>query len=376
MGACTSLQSRGDKQCKLKCNQNNIITICHQNSLSNIPSYATDIHCCDVTIHKNTSSGWHRITEHKTMIKLYKDELTKQYCISASTAHTNRVVMNCVLTSKCVYGADINSIQTLDVNDGTNRQYGWYGDPYDQATSNFRRALTRIIDDLKSKDNWMLLRDYEDKMNNHFLLLILGYVRQNEIAYDLHVPTEVIDIIWKHRRICGAPEWEPNWYENKIDFRYLQHDRSKAKPTAHCCVNISYDGYLCKKNDDGIMVKHFLSQEILYLQLGQKQLFKGLERAILYHMRVGSNIKLWVPSELAYGSRSNQLIPANSNLLFDISLNAIKKGGSLKTSVLDTIIPERDTTTHPATNIFDLLQSRRRFMSTMVESSESSRSDW
>eukprot|EP01083_Nonionella_stella_P301867 1038050_1 len=243
--ACTSLQRpRGEKQCNLiQSGENDTTnTISAHNSLHITHPFTTDLHCCDVTIY-NYVSGWNRITNHKTVLKLYRDELMKQYCLLAFTFHANEILMNCVVTSKCIYSCENNSIQTLDMNDGTNRKYGWYGDIYDPNTQNFRKALIRIIDDLKTKDNWMLLSD----LNKHSELTMRGYVRQNEIEYGLNVPPEITYMIWKYYQICG-PEWQPIWNENKIDFIYLRHNSSKNRPTANSKVNIAYDGYLCQKN--------------------------------------------------------------------------------------------------------------------------------
>jgi FKBP-type peptidyl-prolyl cis-trans isomerase len=57
--------------------------------------------------------------------------------------------------------------------------------------------------------------------------------------------------------------------------------------------------------------------------LGQNSVIQGWERGIL-GMRVGGKRKLVIPSDLAYGPRAIGLIPANSTLIFEVTLLDIK----------------------------------------------------
>ena len=57
--------------------------------------------------------------------------------------------------------------------------------------------------------------------------------------------------------------------------------------------------------------------------LGQNQVIQGWELGLL-GMKTGEERKLTIPSELAYGSQSpSPLIPANSTLIFDITMVSI-----------------------------------------------------
>ena len=60
-------------------------------------------------------------------------------------------------------------------------------------------------------------------------------------------------------------------------------------------------------------------------KLGAGQVIKGWDEAIQL-LQVGDKATLKIPANLAYGDRSNGMIPANSTLIFDVELMMWLKG--------------------------------------------------
>jgi len=108
-------------------------------------------------------------------------------------------------------------------------------------------------------------------------------------------------------------EW-PNKAANQIDI-FIVSEGVGPVPSAASAVEIEYSGHL---PDGKQFIKH---REVI--QLGKKQNIKGLEQAVT-RIKVGSEIKLWIPSRLAYGARgAGALIPPNSDLTFNLQLHRI-----------------------------------------------------
>ena len=91
-----------------------------------------------------------------------------------------------------------------------------------------------------------------------------------------------------------------------------------AIPGGQSAVEIEYTGHL---GDTG---KQFIKHREV-IQLGKKMNIKGLEQAVT-RIKVGSQIKLWIPARLAYGARgAGNLIPPNSDLIINLMLHHIVK---------------------------------------------------
>ncbi len=88
---------------------------------------------------------------------------------------------------------------------------------------------------------------------------------------------------------------------------------SGSKPTACSAVSVDYVGKLTNGTvfDSGDDVSFYLSELILGWQEG------------IPLVAPGGKITLYLPPSLAYGPNANGSIPANSNLIFNITLNKV-----------------------------------------------------
>jgi len=97
------------------------------------------------------------------------------------------------------------------------------------------------------------------------------------------------------------------------------------KPEKGQTVVVDYTGWL---NDDGKPGAKFDSsvdrgQKFSFI-IGVGQVIKGWDEGVL-NMRKGEKHRLYIPAELAYGSRgAGGVIPPNSDLIFDVELFEIR----------------------------------------------------
>jgi FKBP-type peptidyl-prolyl cis-trans isomerase FkpA len=87
-------------------------------------------------------------------------------------------------------------------------------------------------------------------------------------------------------------------------------------------VKVDYTGWLYdEKQADkkGAQFDTSVGGQPLQFQLGAGQVITGFERGVL-GMRVGGARRLYIPPDLAYGSRGTGPIPANATLVFEITL--------------------------------------------------------
>ena len=97
-------------------------------------------------------------------------------------------------------------------------------------------------------------------------------------------------------------------------FFYVIHAAGDKKPGVCDNVTINYSGKLTNDTqfDAANNVTFYLGQLIIGWQEG------------LPLIGTGGSITLYIPPSLGYGSTDNGPIPGNSNLIFDIELNAVK----------------------------------------------------
>ena len=88
------------------------------------------------------------------------------------------------------------------------------------------------------------------------------------------------------------------------------------------CVVMKYYGTLAK---DGTMFdENFSKDQALQLPLGGGRVIQGWEQGLV-GIKVGETRRLVIPSSLAYGENGQGSIPPNSDLVFVVKLDRIKK---------------------------------------------------
>jgi peptidylprolyl isomerase len=86
----------------------------------------------------------------------------------------------------------------------------------------------------------------------------------------------------------------------------------------HKWYSVQYTGYLTDGTVFDASSKHPNSAPFV-LQQGAHMVIPGWDTGF-YGMHVGGKRRLFIPHQLAYGSRANGPVPANADLIFDIEL--------------------------------------------------------
>eukprot|EP01084_Bolivina_argentea_P256009 430865_1 len=161
------------------------------------------------------------------------------------------------------------------------------------------------------------------QLKDEIKLTLYAFSRQSY----LQIPTDIINHIIL---FCYIPYF-PHNKTNEIDI----YEISKALPTKsryqgntkmsnHTIVFIEITGYICR---DLQHLQQFLYEDSLQLHLGQNSAIKGLIMGLLkMHVKERQTIMLWCPAKLSYGNGKGitNLIPPNTNILFDITLHSIQ----------------------------------------------------
>lgn len=91
-------------------------------------------------------------------------------------------------------------------------------------------------------------------------------------------------------------------------------------------VTVNYTGYLyntAAPNNRGAIFDSSIGRAPFSFQLGKGLVIAGWDQGVA-GMKVGGQRTLVIPSSLGYGSQSVGGIPANSGLIFDVTLLAVQ----------------------------------------------------
>lgn len=104
-----------------------------------------------------------------------------------------------------------------------------------------------------------------------------------------------------------------------LQYRVLSVGTGTVHPTATARVTVHYHGTLL----DGTVFDSSVERG-QPIEFGLNQVIKGWTEG-LQLMVVGEKVRLFIPSELAYGNRQSGPIGAGSTLIFDVELLAINQ---------------------------------------------------
>jgi peptidylprolyl isomerase len=88
------------------------------------------------------------------------------------------------------------------------------------------------------------------------------------------------------------------------------------------CVQVKYFGTLAK--DGTVFDENFDKPTSFQFPLGQGQVIQGWDQGLV-GTKVGSTVRLVLPSELAYGDQASGSIPAKADLVFVVKVLGVTK---------------------------------------------------
>jgi len=105
-----------------------------------------------------------------------------------------------------------------------------------------------------------------------------------------------------------------------LEYEILQ-EGSGASPKFGDMVTVHYTGWLNTNGERGAQFdSSFSRNEPFVFKIGIGRVIKGWDEGVLT-MTIGEKRRLFIPASLGYGDRSvGAIIPANSNLIFEVEL--------------------------------------------------------
>ncbi len=118
-----------------------------------------------------------------------------------------------------------------------------------------------------------------------------------------------------------APEvYKPEGTVTELQVTDLEPGTGAAAKNGDCLV-MKYQGNLA--SDGTVFDENYTKDQSLQFTLGGGQVIKGWDEGLV-GMKVGGTRRLVIPASLGYGSQGNSSIPANSDLVFIVTLEKIK----------------------------------------------------
>ena len=109
-----------------------------------------------------------------------------------------------------------------------------------------------------------------------------------------------------------------------LEYEIIQ-EGSGASPKPGSMVTVHYKGWLDKdgqKSGQPFDSSHNRRQPFTF-QIGVGMVIQGWDEGVMT-MKIGEKRRLYIPSQLGYGSRgASSVIPANANLIFEVELISI-----------------------------------------------------
>lgn len=130
-------------------------------------------------------------------------------------------------------------------------------------------------------------------------------------------------LIFGQQQVVTKPVKNPKTMKTASGLEYTITTKGNGKKAqAGDKVKVHYTGKLLNDTVFDSSVKRGQPYEF---KLGAGQVIKGWDEAIQL-LQVGDKATLKIPANLAYGDRSNGMIPANSTLIFDVELMDVVEG--------------------------------------------------